>query len=114
MTVETNYIEPYYNGNNVNAISVPRYRLQSHHQQRPLADQEPHYIVANTSAIARPPQFSPGAGSRFVRATRHFIATEYRRTNHANTVIDTVTGQSLEYRHLIRGPNKDASLSLCL
>ena len=41
------------------------------------------------------------------RATWHLIAIEHRRTNHTNTVIDTDTGQYLEYSHLPRGPDKD-------
>ena len=57
--------------------------------------------------MAQPPSFSPGTGSRYARATRHLIATEHCRTNHVNTVIDTDTGQSLEYSHLTRGPDKD-------
>ena len=35
------------------------------------------------------------------------IATEQQHTNHANTVIDMDTGQSLEHSHLKRGPDKD-------
>ena len=57
--------------------------------------------------MAQPPRFSPGTGSRYAQATQHLIATEHCRTNHANTVIDTDTGQYLEYYHLTLGPNKD-------
>ena len=57
--------------------------------------------------MTQPPRFFPGTGSRYARSTRNLIATEHRRTNHANTAIDTNTGQSLEYPHLMRGPNKD-------
>ena len=39
--------------------------------------------------------------------TRHLIPTEHRITNHVNTMINTDTGQSLEYSHLTRGPNKE-------
>ena len=106
LSVQLNFINLYYNGNNFNAVALPCYHLGFHRQQRPLAEQEPHYIATNTSAIAQPPRFLSSAGSCFVRATRHLIATEHRRTNHANTVIDTFTGQSLEYRHLIHGPKK--------
>ena len=89
------------------AATVPRYRLRSHHQQQPFAAQEPHYIAANTSAMAQPPRFYPGTGSCYARATRHLIATEHRHKNHANTMINTNTGQSLEYSHLMRGLDKD-------
>ena len=95
MPIQPNFIKPDYNGDNGDAVAVPHYHLQSHRQQWHLAQKEPYYIAANTSAIAQPPRLSPGAGSRFARATRHLIATKHRRTNHANTVIDTVTGQSL-------------------
>ena len=57
--------------------------------------------------MAQPPHFSPGTGSRYEQATRHLITTELRCTNHANTVIDMDTGQSLEYSHLTHGPDKD-------
>ena len=57
--------------------------------------------------MSQPPRFSPGTGSRYAQATRHLIANEYRRTNHSNTVINTDNDQSLEYPHLIRGPDKD-------
>ena len=57
--------------------------------------------------MSQPPSFSPGTGSLYARATRHLIAPEHRRTNHANTVIDTDTGQSLEYSHLKCGPDKE-------
>ena len=57
--------------------------------------------------MAQPPRFSPSTGSRYARATRHLIATEHRRKNHANTAIDTDTDQSLGYPHLICGPDKD-------
>ena len=55
----------------------------------------------------QPPRFSHSTGSCYARATRHLISTEHRRTNHSNTVIDTVTGQSLEFPHLMRGSDKD-------
>ena len=100
-------IDPDCNGDNIDAVTVTRYRLRLHPHQRPFAAQEPHYISANTSAMAQPPRFSPGTGSRYARSARHLIATEHRRTNHANTVIDTDTGQTLEYSHLTRGPDKD-------
>ena len=96
-----------HNGDNIDAVTVPRYRLRSHRQQQPLAAQEPHYISANTSAMAQIPRFSPGTGSRYAQSTLHLIATEHCRTNHANTVINTDTGQSLEYSNLRRGPDKD-------
>ena len=57
--------------------------------------------------MAHPPRFSPGTGSRYAQATQHLIATEHCRTNQAKTVIDTNTGQSLEYSHSMRGPDKD-------
>ena len=57
--------------------------------------------------MAHPPHFSPGTGSCYAQSTRHLIATEHRHTNRAKNVIDTDTGQSLEYSHLTRGPNKD-------
>ena len=57
--------------------------------------------------MAQTPRFSTGTGSCYARATRHLIATEHRRKNHSNTVIDTDTGQSLEYPHLICGSDKD-------
>ena len=106
LPVHPHVIEPDYNGNNVDAVAVPRYRLRSHRQKRRLSEQEPHYIAANTSTMTQPPRFSPGTGSRYTRATWHLIATEHRRTNHVSTVIDTDTGQSLEYPHLICGPDK--------
>ena len=107
LPVHPNFIDPDYNGDDVDAVAVPRYRLWLHRQQWTLTEQDPYYIEYNTSAISQPPRFSPGAVSCFARATWHLIAIEHRRSNHANTMIDTVTGQSLEYRHLIRGPNKD-------
>ena len=66
-------------------------------------------ITLHTTSAPWPshPVFSPGTGSCYAQATRHLIATEHRHTNHANTVIDTDTGQSLEYSHLTRGPEKD-------
>ena len=57
--------------------------------------QEQHYISANTIAMPQPSCFYPGTSSRYARSTRHLIAIEHRRTNHANTVIDTDTGQYL-------------------
>ena len=88
-------IDPECNGENINAVTVPRYRLQSHRQQRRFAAQELHYISANTSAMAHPPRFSHGTGSCYAQSTQHLIATEHRRTHNANTGIDTDTGQSL-------------------
>ena len=55
----------------------------------------PHYIAANTSAMAQPPRFSPRTGSHYAQSTQHLIATEHRHTNHAKTVIDTDTGEYL-------------------
>ena len=106
LPVHPHVIELDYNGDNIDAVTVPRYRLWSHRQQRPFADQDPYNIAANTSVMYQPPRFSPGTGSCYARATRHLIATEHRRTNHANAVIDTDTGLSLEYPHLICGPDK--------
>ena len=57
--------------------------------------------------MAQPPRFSPGTGSQYAQATQKLIATEHCHRNHANTVIDMNTGQSLEYYHLMRGPDKD-------
>ena len=57
--------------------------------------------------MAQPPRFSPGTGYRYARATWHLITTEHRRTNHTNTVIDTETGQSIEYYYLTCVPDKD-------
>ena len=65
MTVHLHVIEPDYNGDNIDAVTVPCYRLQLHRQQRPFAVQEPHYISANTSTMAQPPSFSTGTGSRY-------------------------------------------------
>ena len=48
-----NFIGPDYNGDNIDTVAVPRYRLRSHRQQRPLAEQEPHHITAKNSAIAQ-------------------------------------------------------------
>ena len=56
--------------------------------------------------MAQPPRFPPGTGSRYAQSTRHLNATENRHTNHANTVINTNTGQSLEYSLLMCGPDK--------
>ena len=53
------------------------------------------------------PVFSTSTGSHYARATRHLIATEHRSTNHNDTMIDTDTGQFLEYSHLTCGPDKD-------
>ena len=100
-------IEPDHKGDKIDAATVPRYRLRSHRQQQPFAAQEPHYMAANTSSMAQSPRFSPGTGSRYAQATQHLIATEHFRTNHANTMIDTNTGHSLEYSHLMCGPYKD-------
>ena len=44
--------------------------------------------------------------SRYRDATRLLLAAEAKRTEQAHAVIDEVTGKSLEYRHLIRGPTK--------
>ena len=93
--VQPNFIKPDYNGDNVDTVAVPRYRLRSQRQKQSLAEQETHYIAANTSAISHPPHFLLGAGSRFARATRNLIATNQQRTNHAKNVIDMVTGPSL-------------------
>ena len=57
--------------------------------------------------MAQPPRFSPGTGSCYMQATRNLIATENRRTNHTSTVIDTNSGQSLEYYHLMCVTDKD-------
>ena len=57
--------------------------------------------------MAQPPRFYPVTGSRYARATRHPIATEHCRKNHANTVIDTGNVESLEDSHLMRGPDND-------
>ena len=105
--VHLHVIDPDHQGEKIDAATVPRYRLRSHCQQKPFAMQELHYIAAHTSAMAQPPRFSPGTGSRYVQATQHLIATEHCRSNHTNTVSDTNTGQSLEYSHLMRGPDKD-------
>ena len=43
----------------------------------------------------------------FVDATRYLLAAESCRQFNDHTVIDDVTGQSLEYLHLIRGSNID-------
>ena len=107
MPVYLHVSKPDHNGDNIDAVYVPRYCIRSHGQQQPFAVKELHYVAANTSAMAQPPSFSPGTGSRYAQATRHLIATENRHKNHVNTVIDTDTGQSLEYSHLMRGPNKD-------
>ena len=107
LSIHIHAIEPDHNGDNIDSVTFPCYRLRSHRQQQPFAAQEPHYIAANTSAMAQPPRFSPGTGSCYARATRHLIATEHRLTNHANTVIDTNTVQSLEYSHLMCGLDKD-------
>ena len=95
LPIHIHVIKPYHNGENINSVTVPRYLLRSHSQKLPFSAKEPYYISANTSAMAQPPRFSPGTGSRYAQATRHLIATEHCRTNHANTVIDTDTGQSL-------------------
>ena len=50
--VQPNFIDPDYNGDNINAVAAPRYHLRLHRRHRPLAKQEPHHIAANTSAIA--------------------------------------------------------------
>ena len=57
--------------------------------------------------MTQPPRFSPVTGSRYARATQNLISTDHCCTNYANTVIDTNTGQSLEYSHLMRCPDKD-------
>ena len=93
LPVHINVIEPEYNGDNVDAVIVPRNHLWFHRQPWRLADQEPHHIAANTSFIAQP--YSTGVIFHFARATRHLIANEHQHTNHANTVINTVTGQYL-------------------
>ena len=105
--VHLHVIEPDHQGEKIDATTVPRYLLRSHRQKQPFAEQEPHYIAANTSAMAKPPRFSPGTGSRYAQATQHLIATEHCRTNYANTVIEMNTGESLEYSHLMCGPEKD-------
>ena len=107
LPVHLHVIKPDRNGENIDAVTVPRYRLRLHRQQQPFVAQDPHYIAANTSAMAQPSRFPTSTGSRYARATRHLVATEHPRTNHTNTVIDTDTGQSLEYSHLTRGPDKD-------
>ena len=52
-------------------------------------------------------QCFPYTKSIFVDATRYLLASEARRQFNSHVVIDNVTGQSLEYCHLIRGPNAD-------
>ena len=107
LPVHPHFIKSDYNGDNVNVIAFPRYRLLSHHQQRTFSAQEPHYIADHTSAMAHPPRFSPGTGPRYSQATWHIIATEHRHKNHANTVIGTDTVQYIENSHPICGPDKD-------
>ena len=43
----------------------------------------------------------------FVDATRYLLVTKARRHFYAHFMINDVTGQSLEYRHLSRGTNTD-------
>ena len=95
LTVHLHFIEPDYNGDNINAVTVPHYQLQSHHHKRPFGAQELHYIAANISTMAQPPHFSSGTGSCYARSIWHIITNDHRRTNHSNTVIDTDTGHYL-------------------
>ena len=75
LPVHFHVIELDHNCDNIDAVTSPRFRLQLQRQLQPFAAQEPHYIAANTSAMAQPPRFSPGTGSRYVKATWHLIAT---------------------------------------
>ena len=44
----------------------------------------------------------------FFGITRYLLAAKSSRQFDVHAVIDDVTGQSLEYRHLSRGPNADS------
>ena len=48
--------------------------------------------------------------SLFIDPTRYLLAAKSRRQFDAHVAIDDVTGQSLEYRPLSRGPNGDVWL----
>ena len=91
----------------VDARIPPRYHLRYQRPLLPLAERIPHHIAA---ALSTDPTYShalPGTSSRYVTATRLLLAVESTRTaSAANSVTDEVTGKYLEYRNLLRGPNK--------
>ena len=63
-----------------------------------------------SSRNAKSQQCFASAKSIFVDATCYLLAAEARRHFDAHAVIDDITGQSLEYFHLSRGPNADVWL----
>ena len=85
-------------------VPLRRYPLRSR-PQLALSECEPHLISATVNFSAAT-DFPPNAhtGPLFAYAPRFFLA--YKQYLESNAVIDEITGSSLEYRHLFRGPNK--------
>ena len=66
----------------------------------------PPSLVDHTSGPTVNNDFRP-PNSFFVDTTRYLLVAKARRHFYAHFVINDFTGQSLEYRHLSRGPNAD-------
>ena len=73
-----------------------------------LSERGPHLIAA-TEKFSTDAEFPPTTHTAplFSYATRFLVASEQHRQRKINSVIDKITGISLEYRHLVRRPNKD-------
>ena len=82
----------------VDARIPPRYHLRSQRSS--------HHIAAALPTNTTYPHSLPSISFYYVTATRLLLAVEAARTaSAANFVTDEVTGKSLEYQNLLRGPN---------
>ena len=86
----------------------PRYHLRSKRPLPPLTQCIAHHIAATLPTEPTYPHALPGSSSRYVTATRLLLADEAACTASANnSVTEKVTVKSLEYCHLLCGPNND-------
>ena len=106
--VQPHVIDPDQNIDNVvDEILPPCYALWSHRPIPDLANRSPHYIAASLQSKPMIPAILPHTSAHHITSTRLLLAAEACRcAPSANAVIDKVTGKSLDYRHLITGPNK--------
>ena len=86
----------------------PHYHLRSQLSLPPLTKRSPHHIAAELPTEPTYPHAFPGTSSCYVMENRLISDVKAAHTTSAaNYVTDEVTGKSLEYRHLLRGPNND-------
>ena len=92
----------------VDANIPPRYHLRYQGPLPPIIERSPHHIDATLPTEPTYPHILPGTRSCYVTSTHLLLAVEAAHTASAdNYVTDEVIGKSLEYRHLLRGTNKD-------